>query len=76
MARKSQIGPTPKFSVPPAVDGTSCQIIFGHNASVKKVLMQFTAAAERLIFSPEEARDVAVKLMHYADMAEGKKVAG
>lgn len=73
---KKHIGPIPKFVIPPAIDGQACSIIFGHNTSVKKVLMQFTAAAERLFFSPEEARDVAKKLSHYADMAEGKKVQG
>lgn len=68
--------PVPKFVVPPGTDGAPCQIIFGHNVSVKKVLMQFSVTAERLYFSPDEARDVAAKLQHYADMAEGKKVQG
>jgi cytidine deaminase len=76
MSRKVVRMPVPKFSLPPAVDGAECHIIFGHNVEVRKVLMQFTAAAERLILSPEEARDVATKLVHYADMAEGKKVQG
>lgn len=56
------------------MDGQSCQIVFGHNISIRKVLMQFGVSADRLIFSPEEARDVASKLIHYALMAEGKKV--
>jgi hypothetical protein len=75
MARTSQktLGPTPKFSIPPAIDGQGCQIIFGHNMSTRLMLMQFTAAADRLIFTPEEARDVASKLQNYADLAEGKK---
>jgi hypothetical protein len=61
---------------PPGADGQACQIVFGHNAQIAKVLMQFSVAATRLIFSPEEARDVAAKLAHYADMAEGKKTQG
>lgn len=55
------------------VEGTTCQIVFGHNVSIQKVLMEFSAAATRLIFSPAEARDVAAKLTLYADLAEGKK---
>lgn len=70
---KKSVGPAPKFVVPPGIDEQGCQIIFGHNTSVRKVLMQFSVSAERLIFSPEEARDVANKLNHYADMAAGKK---
>lgn len=70
---KKQIGPVPKFTLPPGMDGQSCQIIFGHNVDARKVLMQFGVMAERLVFSPEEARDVASKLIHYALMAEGKK---
>lgn len=58
---------------PPAVEGEGCEIIFGHNAEIRKVLMQFSVAATRLIFSPEDARDCAKKLQFYADMAEGKK---
>jgi len=71
---KKASGPAPKFNLPQGMDGQPCQILFGHNTEIRKVLMQFGVAAERLIFSPEEARDVASKLNHYALMAEGKKV--
>ena len=71
MAKKKML--ERRFAVAPPQDGP-CQIIFGHNTGIQKVLVQFTVAAERLIFSPDEARDVATKLAHYADMAEGKKV--
>lgn len=73
-ARK--LGPAQPAPTPLGQDGQSCQIIFGHNTDIRKVLMQFSVAASRLIFSPEEARDVAQKLQHYADMAEGKKTQG
>jgi len=53
-----------------------CQIVFGHNASIRKVLMQFSVSADQFIFTPEEARDVAAKLQHYADMADGTKTQG
>lgn len=65
--------PTP---VPLGVEGEGCSIIYGHNASIKKVLMQFSVAATRLIFTPEEAREAAAHLRHYADMADGKKTQG
>ena len=51
----------------------TCTIMFGSNATLRKVLMQFSVTAERLIFSPEEARDVSAKLLHYADVADGIK---
>lgn len=35
--------------------------------------MQFQGGIDRLILSPEAARDVAEKLMHFADLADGKK---
>ena len=65
---------TPKFSTPPGVENQDCTITFGHNTDIKKVLMQFSVMAERLIFSSDDARDVAKKLNYYADMADGKKV--
>ncbi len=73
---KKKVGAIPRIAVPPGIDQQGCQIIFGHNVSIRKVLMQFSVSAERLLFSPEEARDVATKLQHYAAMAEGKKVQG
>ncbi len=49
-------------------------IVFGHNAADRKVLMYFPPpVAFQIVYSPEEARDVAAKLVHYADMADGKK---
>jgi len=70
-ARK--LGPEPPAPTPLGQDGQACQIVFGHNREIGKVLMQFSVAASRLIFTPDEARDVASKLQHYADMADGKK---
>jgi hypothetical protein len=70
-ARK--LGPDPPAPTPLGVEGDVCTIVFGHNAQLGKVLMQFSVAASRLIFTPDEARDVASKLQFYADMADGKK---
>jgi hypothetical protein len=67
MARKKQ-PPTP-----PAAEGQDCTITFGSNADVQRVLLQFSVSAERLLFTPADARDVANKLLRYADLAEGKK---
>jgi len=69
-------GPPSPVVAPPGIEGQTCQIVFGHNVEIRKVLMQFNVAASRLIFSPDEARDVAAKLTHYADMADGKKTQG
>jgi hypothetical protein len=63
----------PALLIPPGQDGESCQIVFGHNTEIQKVLMQFSVSASRLVFSPDEARDVASKLKFYADMADGKQ---
>jgi hypothetical protein len=62
--------------VPQGLPDAPCAIVFGHNVSIRKVLMQFSVTADRLVFDPADARDVAAKLLHYADMAEGKKVQG
>jgi len=53
--------------------GQECQIVFGHNSDVGKVLMMFSGAVTQLIFSPEDAEDVAAKLTHYAQAARGSK---
>ena len=53
--------------------GDRCDIVFGHNAVERKVLMQFNVATGCLIFDPDDARAVAKHLLHYADMAELKK---
>jgi len=73
---KSTLGPPVPFPVPQALPGTGCQIVFGHNVSIRKVLMQCSVSADQFIFTPEEARDVAAKLQHYADMADGTKTQG
>jgi len=62
-------------SAPPVIDGQGCTIVFGANARIKKVLMQLSVSANMMIFSPEEARDVASKLLHYAEVADGKEPA-
>jgi hypothetical protein len=66
-------GPRPKFALPVGKEGDPLEIVFGHNAEIRKVLVQFGATVGSLVFSPEDARDVANKLRHYADMADGKK---
>jgi len=56
--------------------GDGCQITFGHNATDRKVLMAFSVATPTLVFNPEDARGVGRALLHYADMADGKKTQG
>jgi hypothetical protein len=63
----------PPFPTPPGVDGDPCSIVFGHNTEIRKVLMKFSVTASQLVFSPEEAEDVAEKLKHYAKAARGHK---
>jgi hypothetical protein len=53
--------------------GDGCQITFGHNATDRKVLMAFSVATPTLVFNPEDARGVGRALLHYADMADGRK---
>lgn len=60
---------------PRGLVGDPCQILFGSNPEVRQVLMQFSVAADRLIFSPEDARAVARQLLVRADLAEGKSLA-
>jgi len=62
--------------VPLGREGDKLNIVFGHNAADRKVLMQFSVATGCLIFDPADARSVAIQLAHYADMAEGKKTQG
>ena len=77
-ARPQKVNRRPPVSPPAPIgaEGENCSIVFGHNVDIRKVLMQFSVAAYRLVFTPDEARDVARKLLHYADMAEGKKTQG
>ena len=69
------VGPANPVLTPPGLAGDPCQIIFGHNVEAGRVLMQFSRSAERLIFTPDEADDVATKLHHYAEAARGHKPA-
>lgn len=52
-----------------------CTIIFGHNVADRKVAMLLSTPATQLVFSPDEADDVAAKLHHYAQAARGEKPA-
>jgi hypothetical protein len=70
------LGPPAPFTVPQVPPGTGCAIVFGHNATIHKVMMQFSVSADQFVFSPEEARAVAKNLLHYADMADGTKTQG
>lgn len=68
--RISSINPFVSRPATPKPDGEDCTILFGHNTTIHKVLMQFSGGVDRLILSPEGARDVASKLQHFADLAE------
>lgn len=57
-------------------EGDRLDIVFGHNATDKKVLMQFNVATGCLIFDPADARDVAKQLLLRADLADGTKTQG
>ena len=71
--KKRTLGPSRPDPVRPGVPGENCTIVFGHNVEIGRVLMMFSVAAERLVFTPEEAEDVAEKLRYYAQAARGKK---
>lgn len=73
--RAAPVGPPNPVLTPPGQAGDPCQIVFGHNVKAQRVLMQFSRSAERLIFTPDEADDVATKLHHYAEAARGNKPA-
>jgi hypothetical protein len=62
------------FQTPPGAEGDPCHLVFGHNVEIRKVLMKFSVTASQLVFSPEEAEDVASKLLYYAKAARGEKV--
>jgi hypothetical protein len=73
---KSASGKAVSFVYPDAPSGLQqapCTIQFGHNVSVRQVIMLLSVAANQLIFSPEDAEDVAAKLQHYAKAARGEK---
>ena len=61
--------------VPRDAQQSPCSIIFGHNVSVRQVCLLLSTPATQLIFSPEEAEDVAAKLQYYAKAARGEKPA-
>jgi hypothetical protein len=60
--------------VAPPPPATNCTITFGHNTPDRLVCMLLSAPATQLIFSPEDAEDVARKLLHYAKAARGEVV--
>jgi hypothetical protein len=61
--------------VQPNTQQAPCTIQFGHNVADRKVCMIMSVPATQMIFSPEEAEDVARKLQHYAKAARGEKPA-
>jgi hypothetical protein len=73
MVRSLKSKPAP--GVQPGTQQAPCSIIFGHNTSVRQVCLLLNVAATQLIFSPEEAEDVAAKLQYYAKAARGEKPA-
>lgn len=68
-------GPPNPVVAPRGIEGQGCEIVFGHNADIRKVLMQFSVTCDRLLFSPEEAHDVASKLIQFAELARGSQKA-
>ena len=73
MARRKAFKMPDPFPTPPGAEGDPCHIVFGHNVEIRKVLMKFSVTASQLVFSPEEAEDVAAKLQYYAKAARGNK---
>ncbi len=72
--RRLQIpGPDRPDAPHPALAGLPVSIVFGHNADEGKVLMMFSAQADRLIFSPEDADHVAAQLQLRAKLARGEQ---
>ena len=75
MSRRSgkRYGQPAPISVPQGVPGDSMGIIYGHNADIGKVLIQFSVSISALQFDPEDARAFARQVLTRADLAEGKK---
>lgn len=71
--KQTEIERTLAMPAPLGQAGQGCQITFGHNVAQRKVLMAFSVATATLIFDPADARSVGESLLHYADMADGKK---
>lgn len=63
----------PVAIAPPTLAGDACEIQFGSNAEIKKVLMQFSVGCNRLVFEPEDAEHVAAQLVLHASIARGTK---
>jgi hypothetical protein len=66
---------SPEAGQQPHTQQAPCTIQFGHNVADRKVCMIMSVPATQMIFSPEEAEDVARKLQHYAQAARGEKPA-
>lgn len=68
-----RLGPPSPVKAPEGVQGDDCKIVFGHNVSIRKVMMQFSVRCDRLVFSPEDADHVAANLTQMAMLARGSK---
>ncbi len=74
MFRTKKKTPHPDFPVAPAAQNNEgCELVFGHNAAIKKVLMQFSVSCDRLVFTPEQAEQVAQQLTTQAAQARGAR---
>lgn len=65
-------GPPSPVATAPGQHGQDVEIVYGHNAEVRKVLMMFNVAAERLVLDPDAADHVAQQLMIQAKLARGR----
>lgn len=52
---------------------TPCTITFAHNEQERRVALSFSGPVTTLFFSPEDAEDVAAKLVEEARKARGVK---
>lgn len=75
VAARQRFGPLgpPLPPMPLAEEGQVLEIQYGHNIQLRKVLMHFSAMTSALIFTPEDAEDVAQKLLYFAKAARGEK---
>lgn len=55
----------------PIHDGDVCEIQFGFNPHLRKVLMRFEVSVRQVVFSPEEAEHAAHQLLAQAEAARG-----
>ena len=65
-------GPSSPVTTLPGQHGQDIEIVYGHNAEIRKVLMMFNVAAERLVLDPDAADHVASQLMIQAKLARGR----